>query len=447
MLGSNPARNGRTPDRSPGIALTTSKPATNEGFRLRLRPGVPTARTFYPGTDSLQMLWAILRGHAPRTLRHPWLSKACAVLLLVATLPACGCNHPLSAARTVTSTRSRISVLAGGDVIAQRAVRLAAQQTNGGGLAGWESLLTHLQPLLQHVDLRFCNLESPILLNAPLARPEPGKEFPKFYGPTDLVGSLRNIGFNVVSVANNHAHDMGVGGVQQTRSAVRAAGLVPVGYTRKGIPQIPVLRLGAWKVSFIGATTKMNESMPQGFTRWDVFEVDVNHPEPLLAAVRKAAKKGPVFVSLHGGVQWGLSPDPAFRRLGYALCDNGATLVLCQHAHVAQAVEVHVTPDGRRCLIAWCLGNLCAVERRPVGNLGMLVHVVLDADAAHRLGVVAASWEPTWSLQDDGHVTIVPLDNGSVLARRARALAACRAALRAAEKRIGPRQIFGTANR
>lgn len=350
--------------------------------------------------------------------------------------------------RNATQAGGRhIVLVAAGDVLGQRDIKRAAvaYAREAVGNDGWDGLLADVRSLVRSADVAFCNLETPLLERAgtPGGPVEHEDEFPKFFAPSAIVRALRDAGFGVVSVANNHAHDMGAGGVEGTVQALRGLGLQAVGVTVNGTPEPPMVKVGQWPIRFVGATLKMNKTLPAGFTPYGVQQVDPQNVAPLVSQVRSARHAGEeCVVSLHWGTEWGTEPDSWQRTIAHRLCEEGAVLVLAHHAHVAQALEVYRAKDGRRCLIAWCLGNLVGIEPRHVeANLGMLVRVGLDDDGHGRLQVTECNWQPTWALREDERVHVVPLDAPSDLARRALGLAECRAQLHAAEKRIGPRVV------
>lgn len=372
-------------------------------------------------------------------IRH--LLTAFAFLLLLAEA---GCSPQAQPA--AAEGASRITIVAGGDVMAQREIKRAAASYGREGVPndGWDGLFAQVRPILEGADVAFCNLETPILdaqsPNDATAVNENEDEFPKFFGPPAMVRSVKAAGFKIVSVANNHAHDMGVGGMEGTQSFLQASALPAAGLTSDGVAQLATVRAGRWTLRFIGATLKMNKNLPAGFTSWDVQQIDPEQTAPLVKLVETTGQ--PSIVSLHWGKEWGTGPDDAQRVLAHSLCEAGAVMVLGHHAHVAQPVEIYRAKDGRRCVIAWCLGNLVAIEPRHLeANLGMLVRTVLDADAQGRLSVLECAWQPTFALRDGDRIHIVPMDGTDPLAQKARADGVGRSQLASAEKRIGPRAV------
>jgi poly-gamma-glutamate synthesis protein (capsule biosynthesis protein) len=106
-----------------------------------------------------------------------------------------------------------VSIVAGGDVLLDRGVGRQIQKR------GAAHVFSDIAPLLRGADLAFANLECPLARHAKkIARPPAFKADPKM-GP-----ALKSAGFDVLSLANNHALDCGRGGLQETLRAVEVRG-------------------------------------------------------------------------------------------------------------------------------------------------------------------------------------------------------------------------------
>jgi poly-gamma-glutamate capsule biosynthesis protein CapA/YwtB (metallophosphatase superfamily) len=90
---------------------------------------------------------------------------------------------------------------------------------------------------LRDMDLVFGNLETPLTTCQEKVIWDfskfgwNGKSEPFFLkGPPTAAVGLKNAGFNVVSIANNHILDYGTKGASETMAALRKNGIVPVGF-------------------------------------------------------------------------------------------------------------------------------------------------------------------------------------------------------------------------
>ncbi len=214
----------------------------------------------------------------------------------------------------------------GGDVQTESAIGPfdAAITAHGGDL---RYPFSGVLGLLQDDDVTIANLEGTLTTSF---EPEPGCAF-HFRGKPEYAAILREGSVEVVNLANNHSHDFGGRGYQDTLRALGDVGVGAVGY------ELVDTR-----------TVKGIEVHNLGFTGGDPV---------MLARVRRAvaAHKLPgnlVIVSFHWGLEGNHEIIDVQRALGRAAIDAGADLVLGTHPHVIQGIESY---RGRR--IVYSLGN------------------------------------------------------------------------------------------
>ena len=180
---------------------------------------------------------------------------------------------------------------------------------------------------------------------------------------------LRDAGFNVLSIANNHAHDCGPYGIERTLSVLRAEGMQPCG----GSVEAHLEKKGR-RIVFTGFSYKGSE---YAHSLLQVAEAQER--------VRFLKRRNDiVIVSFHGGAEGhgaqGLRGGPetflgekrgdviAFAR---ACVDAGADMVIGHGPHVWRAMELY---KGK--LIAYSLGNFLTYKlfnvKGPSGVTGVL---------------------------------------------------------------------------
>ena len=216
--------------------------------------------------------------------------------------------------------------------------------------AGGSTLFNAVKPLLKG-DVVFGNLES-ALATGPSAKCGSGSggSCYAFASPPSYARNLKNAGFTVMSIANNHSNDWGPAGIRSTVRALDAVGILHAG--RPGEIAVQTLPNGT-KVAVVGLAPYA----------WSQNSLDIPGAQRL---VRKAAGMAPIVIaSFHGGAE-GTSyrnvpqgaetylgePRGETRRLARGLVDAGADLVLGHGPHVMRGMEFR---NGR--LIAYSLGN------------------------------------------------------------------------------------------
>ncbi len=202
-----------------------------------------------------------------------------------------------------------------------------------------------------------------------------------FHTPPAYARWLRQAGFTVMNLANNHAYDFGAEGLRQTTDALAGAGLQWTG--RPG--QITVQKVGGIRVALLGFAPYP----------WAQSLTDVAAAKRL---VRKAARTADVVVvTMHAGAEGSdrqhVRPgtetflgenrgDP--ERFAHAVVDAGADLVVGHGPHVLRGMEWY---RGR--LIAYSLGNFAGYKvfalGGPLSTSGIL-RVTLRGDGTFETG-------------------------------------------------------------
>lgn len=216
-------------------------------------------------------------------------------------------------------------------------------------------LFKEVTPILSAADIAFGNLEGPIVDTGISAKCSPGstKCF-AFRMPTRYGKYLKEAGFDVVGVANNHAGDFGEPGRASTLRVLDEQGIKYAGSLQAPSP-IALLEVKGKRIAVIGFGH--NGGMP-----------NVNDLSGARQLVLKAKKKADiVIISFHGG---GEGTDhqhvrnqseiflgenrgnlPAFT---HTVIDSGADLVLGHGPHVMRGMEMY-----KDRLIVYSMGNFC----------------------------------------------------------------------------------------
>jgi hypothetical protein len=205
---------------------------------------------------------------------------------------------------------------------------------------------------LLRADLVIGNLESPVMHEIP--EKSPLRYGHRFGASAPAVAGLARGGFDVMSVANNHANDLGRDGLEQTPEVLRAAGITPVGEAHHhGSPlRVVTLEHRGWRIAFLSATTWLNHAPAPGDPSVPVIGTS-RLRRALVPLVEQARPDHDlVIVLLHWGRERRERPEPAQIHAAHAFVDAGADLVIGHHPHVLQGIERY--GDG---LIAYSLGN------------------------------------------------------------------------------------------
>jgi poly-gamma-glutamate synthesis protein (capsule biosynthesis protein) len=187
----------------------------------------------------------------------------------------------------------------------------------------WGTAFASVAPVLRDAGLTIGNLESPLteaVVRAP-ARWD-------LRASPDAAAALEEAGFDVVSLANNHALDAGQAGLTETERALRAR-------------DIEGLRAGAMSCHSGVCILALDDST-----------VPLSEGEAAAQVAAAGKEAALVIVSVHWGGEYQAQPSPRQVALARALAAAGADLIVGHGPHVLQSVAW-----VDRALVAYSMGN------------------------------------------------------------------------------------------
>lgn len=240
--------------------------------------------------------------------------------------------------------RGPLVVAAAGDVQLSRRVAAVVRAK------GWAAPFRRAAELVASADVAFCNLECPASY---LGSPFPGKEDTGVLfraDPGALLG-LKAAGFDVASLANNHAMDWLAPALEETLAALDVLEIERCGAGRNAeeARRPAFLEAAGRRLAFLAYVEPMWSAVPAG----EGAGVALIDAEPVLREVRAAAAAADlVFVSLHWGEEHRGVPREEDRAFARSVVDAGAAAVIGHHPHVLQGAEFH-----KGAPILYSLGN------------------------------------------------------------------------------------------
>jgi poly-gamma-glutamate capsule biosynthesis protein CapA/YwtB (metallophosphatase superfamily) len=265
----------------------------------------------------------------------------------------------------------------------------------GRGVAGEPRPFAAVAPWLRAADLALGNLECVIALEeGDTPRPGPPDDPPlgpyRLYAPPSAARALREAGFDVLGLANNHALDRGPAGLAAMASRLQAAGIATVGAGPSPeaaleplIRQVDGVRLAFLAFNAVPDPAEgrvAGAEVPgqgENWTRagWDRTQA--------VAAIKTAhARADAVVVSVHWGYEYETRADPAQQDAAQALLEAGADLVIGHHPHVVQDCQVAAgpagSPAGRSRFVAYSLGNFVFDQEGEETRHGLALRAFFD---------------------------------------------------------------------
>lgn len=210
----------------------------------------------------------------------------------------------------------------------------------------YSSFFGNFKEVINSADYAITNLESPITssTNGIL------KSGPNIKGPINGVKPLKEIGFNLTTLANNHILDYDQKGVEDTIASCKKEQIdtVGAGHNLSSARSVFYKEIKGKKFAFINLAE--NEFCAATDTSFGANPLHlINNHNDILEAKKKADY---VIVIAHGGREHYQLPTPSVRERYRFFIDSGADVVVAHHPHCYGGYETH---NGKK--IFYSLGN------------------------------------------------------------------------------------------
>jgi Bacterial capsule synthesis protein PGA_cap len=240
---------------------------------------------------------------------------------------------------------------------------------------------------LAQADVRFGNLETVLADDGESKKC--GKKSTKCYAfrvPTSFAKSLRGAGFDVMSIANNHAGDFGPAGRKSTIAALDAAGIRHSG----PLGDIASWDVGGRRVALVGFSFGSDVYRIQDLVVARKLVADLKKRHDLVLVAFHGGAEGVGAARVPQGVEMFLGENRGdVRAFAHTVVDAGADLVFGSSPHLLRAMELY---KGR--LIAYSLGNFSTWDTfnltGPLGITGILKVSLAPNGVATRVELVPA---------------------------------------------------------
>lgn len=299
--------------------------------------------------------------------------------ILVAILCACIFASTLSA----KSSHSSLRLFIVGDALIHKSVyedALVQKEQNYANQAqsphyDFAKMLELIAPISQKHDLAFYNQES-ILGGTHLGL----STYPRFNSPQEFGLNMLRLGFNLVSLANNHTLDRGEAGVRSMldfwrKMEARNSTLYTTGsfesFKAQQKIQHKILHKNDISYAMLAYTYGTNGiPLPQG----KEYLVNIYTKEMLkrdIEAIR--AEVDLLIVSIHWGVEYTHTPTKEQREIAKFLASLGVDIVIGNHPHAIQPIE-----RIGNTLVFYALGNFISAQVGLQKRVGLIASVRID---------------------------------------------------------------------
>ncbi len=261
----------------------------------------------------------------------------------------------------ILTKEKSIEIILVGDIMLDRGVEY---QILKNGQGDFKFPFLKIADYLKTADIVFGNLEGPIS--------DKGTKVGSIYSFRDdpkAIDGLTFAGFNILSLANNHAFDYGRTALEDTFLKLKTADIdyVGAGFNASEAESPTIKTVNGTKIGFL-AFTDLGSSYWQATENnsginW-IGEEDKSSSSSALSLresllIQEAKKRVDVLiVSLHAGEEYKKEPTQFQIDFAKMVIDAGADLVVGSHPHVVQLNEIYPSAgSGQVGYVFYSLGN------------------------------------------------------------------------------------------
>ena len=253
----------------------------------------------------------------------------------------------LLACCSLSSHADTLTIAMTGDIMMGTTFPSQMLPTNNGA-----DIFRDAKPILSRADLTVGNLEG-TLCDGGKSTKGSGPNSYSFRTPTSFGHLLKEAGYDYLSMANNHANDFGIEGIQSTERVLQEQGILFSGIA--GRVESAVIERKGKKIGLCAF----------GHNSYTLKHTDLNVVGRIVDDL--VSRCDIVIVSFHGGAEGRTKNHLPYgsesflgenrgslRELAHFCIDHGADIVYGHGPHVVRATEVY-----KNRFIAYSLGNFC----------------------------------------------------------------------------------------
>lgn len=258
-----------------------------------------------------------------------------------------------------------------GDILAHSPVYKEAYI--GNNQYDFTEMFTLVKPYIERADITVANSESIV------GGQELGvSSYPQFNSPYELAEILKDVGVDVVNMANNHTLDRGEEAILNAANYWNELGIEFVGAAKsyEESQTIKTLTVNNITFSFLGYTYGTNGLVvPEG----KEYLVNYIDEEKMIQDIQKAKEISDVVVlNLHIGDEYSRSQNDYQEKIAQLAADNGVHIIFAHHSHVLQPVKWYTGVDGNQTFVIHSLGNFLSSQDKLYRQIGAVLELEVE---------------------------------------------------------------------
>lgn len=278
-----------------------------------------------------------------------------------------------------------VSLLAVGDNLIHEPIYNQAQARTSDGSYNFMPVYENLADTVAAADIAVINQETM------MAKSYDVSTYPCFNTPTVMASQLASLGFDVLTIANNHMLDKHSFGLIETLDLINSTpGLTAAGafHSRDEYTQIKTVTVNDISFAFLSYTEHTNGiTIPEEKESYIVYLDELDDVKTQVEYAEKVADV--VVISMHAGIEYSDDENDVQREFAQNVVNWGADLVIGTHPHTLQPVEYLTNTDGKEVPVMYSLGNFVSAQNKVRRLIGGMANVTFTKN--HVTGEVTVS--------------------------------------------------------
>ena len=288
----------------------------------------------------------------------------------------------------INTDTSRLKIVFAGDMMGHMPL-VSSTYNDSLKTYDYSPIFEYIKPYISSADLAVVNLEV-TLAGSPFSG------YPQFSSPDALANCLKDVGFDVLITANNHALDRGKKGVVRTIIVLDSLHILHTGTFKdsaeKNRSYPLIVNKNNISVAFLNYTYGTNGIKVQAPNIINYIDT---------AEIRKDIKKCQgkvdfIIVTTHWGIEYERFPNIEQRKVADFIRKCGANAIIGSHPHVIQHLQkVYDRKDSTDFIpVLYSLGNFVSNQRDRYTNGGIVYELDLEKVAFTK--IKSYGYLPVW---------------------------------------------------
>ena len=266
---------------------------------------------------------------------------------------------------TIRDSTIRISAV--GDILCENSILEDAYDKNTNSY-DFKSMFKNMSTFFEDSDITVGTMETNFTNNE-------YSGYGKRNGPISFAEALKNIGIDLVSISTNHSLDYGIEGLQETKRALEGIGYDVVG-DNLGESRVKIKTIKNTKIAFLSYTYGFENQNSK--TKEELDSANIYNSEIAKKDLEYAKENADYsIIIMHWGDAYSTKPNKEQQNIAKFLVENGADMILGNHASAVQKMEVMQSPEGKNVLVAYSLGNYISGETMDISKIELVLNIEL----------------------------------------------------------------------